>query len=187
VKPATLSDHQLLDYSGEHLLYELRMFWRLTGIVPRMDGLMLSALLESYLIHLRNLIDFFYRPKDHEDDVIAADFFDDPSAWSATISTSLDAAQKRANKELSHLTTKRKSATDPSKRWEVVALFKEIEAVALRFAKAASHKKLHKDVRELLNAPQDKLMLVLGAGSNTTNSATSIFTVSSSGKIPFGP
>ena len=74
-------------------------------------------MLESFAIHLRNLIDFFYTPPNHarNDDLVAADFFDPPTSWNpGPISKSLSDARERANKEISHITYKRKSATDPT-------------------------------------------------------------------------
>jgi len=62
---------------------------------------MVSALLESFGIHLRNLIDFFYTSRLKPDDVIAEDFC---PGWSETISGTLKAAKEGANKEISHLT-----------------------------------------------------------------------------------
>jgi hypothetical protein len=79
------------------------MFWWLAGnIKPDMDAYLHDALLESFLVHLRSLIDFFYRGG-QDDDVVAKDFFDKPGEWSANESTLLTSAHTRANKELSHL------------------------------------------------------------------------------------
>ena len=175
-----MTPQELTEYSGEHLFYEFTTFWRLAGIVPLMDGLMQSALLESYLIHLRNLIDFLYRPRDRDDDVIAADFFDDPASWTPTISATLERAQIRANKEMSHLTTKRKSGSQPQKEWDVGGLSKEIWQTTKDFAAKASYKKLHPKVRELFNLPEARLLVAIGAGSNTTNTVSHIMTMTSS-------
>ena len=110
---------------------------------------MLSALLESFAIHLRNLIDFFYTPpgKARDDHLVAADFFDSPTAWDpGAITKSLADARERANKEISHITYKRKSATDQTKPWPVAGLFKEVHSVAQKFDAGASSKKLHPSV-----------------------------------------
>ena len=53
---------ELTKYSGEHLLHEFTMFWWLSGAVSYMEGYMQDALLESWVVHLRNLINFFCRP-----------------------------------------------------------------------------------------------------------------------------
>src|SRR5580692_6524589 len=149
------TDQQLLDYSEEHLLYELHMFWWVAKNLPPDKGFQLSALLESFAIHLRNLIDFFFTlPSEaRKDDLVAADFFDSPSAWNpGTIPKLLTDAHERANKEISHITYKRKGETDPTKPWPVGELFKEIRALATKFAAGASAKKLHPSVLMLLTS-----------------------------------
>jgi hypothetical protein len=58
---AILTDQKLIDFSGEHLLHELSMFWELAEILPlRKEGTTeYVALIESFATHLRNLIEFF--------------------------------------------------------------------------------------------------------------------------------
>jgi hypothetical protein len=93
-KRIPLSDPELLDYSKEHVVYELWMF-RAVGqalITPlQMSQPLRNALIESFAIHLRNLIDFFYPAQIQADDVFAAEFFDDPHEWekASTISSAL--------------------------------------------------------------------------------------------------
>ena len=174
------TDQQLLDYSEEHLLYELHIFRWVAENLPADKGFLLSALLESFAIHLRNLIDFFYTPpgKVRDDDLVAADFFDSPSAWDpGAITKSLADARERANKEISHITYKRKTATDPSKPWPVADLFKEIHSVAQKFAAGASSKKLHPNVITWLKS-DPKVVAVLLASASTTTSNTAAAVVS---------
>jgi hypothetical protein len=54
-----MTDEELTKYSGYHLLYELKMFWWLTGALSYMEGYLHDAVLESWVVHLRNLILFF--------------------------------------------------------------------------------------------------------------------------------
>jgi hypothetical protein len=164
-------------------LYELHMFQSLAETLPaKVKGFELSALLESFAIYLLNLIDFFYVAPMREHDVVAADFFDDPSALSpGGVPASLEAARERANKEISHITHKRKTGADPTKPWAVTALFGAINPVAKKFAAEASKKKLHPDVVEWLNASPDRTaVLLVDASKTTTNTASAIITISSS-------
>src|SRR5437868_5537964 len=103
VKTSDLSDSELADYSGEHLLYELQIFLFAGKELarPNMTGPMRSVLIESFVVHLRNLIDFFFTPPNHEDDVTAIHFC---PQWAEVIPDTLRVAKERANKELSHLT-----------------------------------------------------------------------------------
>lgn len=144
-----LSDADLTAYSGEHLLYELQYLWfsaRELGHLTKPEP-MTSVLIESFGIHLRNLIDFFCTPagKERDDDVIAADFC---PGWNENISTSLKAARERANKELNHLTLERKSGFDPTKPWDIDGLFKEVSNIARRFIAQAPPTKLSPEVEK---------------------------------------
>jgi hypothetical protein len=133
-----------------------------------MDGYMHDGLLESWVGHLRNLINLFCRPRDR-DDVIAADFFDNPGEWTQSESDTLKNARVRADKELSHITGKRKYTGDKDKDWDVAGLFREIEDIANDFASKASEAKLHSDVRRLLGAARSEGVFVLGVHSHSTN------------------
>jgi hypothetical protein len=172
------TDQQLLDYSEEHLLYELHIFRWVAENLPADKGFLLSALLESFAIHLRNLIDFFYTPPSNarNDDLVAADFFDSPGPWNpGPIPKSLSDARERANKEISHITYKRKNATDPTKHWPVADLFNEIQSVAQSFAAGASSKKLHPSVTTWLKSdPNTVAVLLTSAGASTSNTAAGV-------------
>jgi len=169
----TMSDQQLLDYSGEHLLHELSMLWELAEALPRKKASTeTSALVESYGIHLRNLIDFFYR-EGRRDDVTAQDFLDATMIWEPKEPLSLTKAHERANKELSHLTQARMSGNPPEKGWDTCAQLKEIAAVAKEFAAKASLKKLHHKVREFLQLPPEGMQVWIADNVTRSNVAVS--------------
>jgi hypothetical protein len=120
--PRPFGDQYLLAYSEEHVVYEFDMFlWlaRVCGSGARLgaptatDAARLSnVLIESFVVHLRNVIDFLYLDRPKPTDVVAADFFD-PSVWEGlrpAISATLESARVRANKEIAHLTTERMRA-----------------------------------------------------------------------------
>jgi hypothetical protein len=176
MKNQALSDKQLLEYSGEHLLYELQMLSYATAELATISepGLRTSSLIETFGIHLRNLIDFFFASPGGEkpDDVIAPDF---DSNWKENLSQTLKDAKERANKELSHLTLLRKNANDPSKPWNVNALFQEIANLVKKFAGQAPSSKLNPDVGKW--ASQATVPGVLGVGGPVVaNNSTSQMT-----------
>ena len=78
MRKVTISDADLTAYSGDHLLYELQFFFFTARELGRLNKPqeMAFVLIESFVIHLRNLIDFFCVPTGSErpDDVIASDF-----------------------------------------------------------------------------------------------------------------
>ena len=163
-------DSDLLDVSREHLLYEFRMFFWVAANMPKRKGFKLSASLESFAIHLRNLTDFFYTPAQRPDDIVASDFYEPPNVWApGAISSTLDTARERANKEISHITFKRKTGMALDKPWDVSALSGEIKTLAQKFAVGASSKKLDQNVIALLNAsPLAMAKLLVGASNALT-------------------
>jgi hypothetical protein len=178
-----LSDKELLDFSGEHILHELQTCaWLAEEKIPDLQriGLEISfevaTSLESFAIHMRNLINFFYPGRGQDDDVIASNFFDSPSGWApAKISPSLENARERANKEISHITRGRKSGLALGKEWPVGDLFREVEALAKQFAAAASPKKLDSEIGNLLNSSgkerKERLWHASGMSTNTAVTA----------------
>lgn len=177
MKNVNLSDAELTAYSGEHLLYELQFFLFTAKELAQQPGPspMCSVLIESFGIHLRNLIDFFYTlaGKERDDDVIAADFC---AGWSESISNTLKEAKERANKELGHLTLGRKKGSDPTKPWDVRGLFEEVHEVAKRFAAKASPTKLSPEVPKFLSFSLGQAVVVVG-NMITTNTTSSMVTV----------
>jgi hypothetical protein len=177
-----MTDRQLIDYSGEHLMHELSMLWELAEILPqRKAGTETSAFVESFGVHLRNLIDFFYR-EGRGNDVTAQDFLEATATWKPGEPAILTKAHQRANKELNHLTQARISGSPPEKAWDTAALLKEIDLVAKVFAAKASTKKLHPEVRKFLNlAPEATLKWIADnvTHSNVASSSVSSRTISS--------
>lgn len=175
----SLSDSELLNYSREHLLHELQIFWWLTKELPtKPNGFELSALLESFAIHFRNLVNFLYPESLRRGDVTAADFCE--CGWHlGKIPDDLKSARERANKEVSHITCERKTGDDPNKPWDVKALFDKIDDKAKEFADAASEKKLHRKVVEWLRAtPSMKESMLAVASTIKTNTVTQTNTFS---------
>ena len=83
-RTTTYTDQQLLDFSKEHVLYELNIFQWLVDAIPKTQkSFQLSAYRESFTVHLRALIDFLYEQPRWDGDVVAGDFFDSPGSWTS--------------------------------------------------------------------------------------------------------
>ncbi|SRR6266700_5035033 len=147
-----LSDQKLLDYSREHLLYEIQMLQQMVKTLNTKSSafqpLERYALIESFAIHFRNLFEFFYNKEPKKTDVVAADFFDDPAVWNVSASSVLVIVRKRADKEVSHLTLQRKDASDSGKNWPVDDYFNQLRPTVCTFVDTASHKKLDAQVKK---------------------------------------
>lgn len=158
MKTKDLSEEQLLDYFKEHIRYEILMLLNATHAIKMQfqiqEGLKFM-ILESYAIHLRNLINFFYPPiRIRDTDVCAKDFFIEEATWGTKrpeLSATLRKAKDRADKEVSHLTTLRKNANDNDKSWDVKPLTYEIMPVFNLFCKSTDKVELVSLVDDLMN------------------------------------
>jgi len=143
------TDAYLLAYSDEHVFYEFDMFLWLAQVCGKGTKLGASkvadttrlnnVLIEAFAVHLRNVIDFLYLEKPRKNDVIAADFYV-PGGWEVlrpAISTTLESARGRANKEISHLTTGRITGSPPAKAWDFTALAEELRPLMQLMARQA--------------------------------------------------
>jgi hypothetical protein len=130
---ANLTDNEAMKYAEDHLLYELQMlaFDLRSLAVVAIEQNLKNALIESYAIHLRNWIDFFYLVAPRESDVTWRDFVTPGSTWKPpACPPALDRARTTANKQIAHLTTSRYPGSDPRKEWrpewatEILSLLK---------------------------------------------------------------
>lgn len=127
--------------ASDHVWYEMWMFQSLvagmgSGIAGQ--GVINNALLESFAIHLRGLIHFFYAGNPQSDDVVAQDFFEDPETWRSgrpLKNEILQVAKKRADKEVAHLTYSRIDITPEDKLWDFVQLHEELQKAISAFIK----------------------------------------------------
>ena len=91
-----------------------------------------NALLESSLIHARNLVDFLYPENSRDNDVVAYDFFGDSSAAyrknREPQTKLLKMVPRRVNKEVAHLTYDRLGKAPEQKAWPAMKIAVEIDA-----------------------------------------------------------
>jgi len=90
-----------------------------------------NALLESYAVHLRALLDFFFlnEPVWKKTDILAVHYFEDPDEWIKNrpdMSVSqLQEIKDRVSKEVAHITINRIDKSPSEKVWPVIK-YKEI-------------------------------------------------------------
>jgi hypothetical protein len=150
----------LRGFSDEHLYYEVTTFFAdgqiLAGLAaPTVlrEHAIEMALIESFVIHLRNIVDFFYADRPQADDVIADDFFEDAGTWQELrpeLASILDRARERANREIAHLTTKRIAGGPPNKAWDIEGLFERVRVLLKLFSTTASRERLGEKAREVV-------------------------------------
>lgn len=154
---------KLREFSEKHLIYELWMFKKLAGVFidkrlkiasddPDLKKAVNYAMIESFVIHSRNLMDFFYRDSGDKDDVYASLYFEDMSRWAVIRPVDetglLDKIRKRANKEVTHLTFARLDIKESEKGWDKIAeqYFSLISRTLELFIRNASPKYLANNV-----------------------------------------
>ena len=162
-KQRSLSEAELLEYSKEHLRYEIEMFFGV-GILlsetalPANDNeaVIRNALVESFVIHLRNLLLFLYPHSHGDNDVISDDFFvDTVKDWKCNrpkITSALEDARTRSHREISHLTAFRRDGRGESKDWPVLQLMQEIKSVLQAFVNNASAARLDSSMKSLVDS-----------------------------------
>jgi hypothetical protein len=136
-----LSPEQLREFSKVHLHYEIDMCHRAAALLPGAapEHVLNNVLVESYALHLRNLIEFLYWPPTR-DDVNAVHFVRSETEWVSSRGPTpeiLATAKTRADKQIAHLTEKRFADGSPEKNWtpgvEITAL---VDALRIFLAQA---------------------------------------------------
>jgi hypothetical protein len=128
-------DKDKLLKASDHLWYEIWMFQAVTnGILSGVSGAgpINNALLESFAVHVRALIHFFFDDDGKKDDVLANHFFNTKDEWHSVvgnISETLEKAKKRTDKEIVHLTYTRQNITPDEKPWALKEINIELNKV----------------------------------------------------------
>lgn len=113
---------------------------------PELATILRNGILEAFVLHLRNILDFFYS-EPRKTDIAAKMFYDSgnlPPDFPEK-SPLLEEAHRRAHKEMSHLTTDRLWEGDPKKAWDFSQLMAEVKPLVEKFIKTASRSRLHPD------------------------------------------
>ena len=152
--PAQYSFKTLVDFSGEHLLYEIEMLYGVTRIlVAGADDVYIhNGLLESFVIHASNIHDFFYKPQIKADDVKAVHYMADAKRWSKILPAQSDTFKrfnKKRNKWVMHLSYRRLEVEPGERRWGAPQLTKELAKLVDLFLDHADPHRLHPKILEL--------------------------------------
>lgn len=126
----------------EHLYYEVQMTFDLsvllaTSHIP--NPLVRNAMVETFPMHVRQLIDFFWRERSSnpkaERDAFAADYFD-PGEWAALRPerpADLDAVWEKVGWGIVHLTYGRANVTPEQKEWRPLLICQALAPVVRCF------------------------------------------------------
>ncbi len=132
-QPRPVRGRNSLRSAATHLRYEwdmARAAWReLVQASASRKPVLTNIFLEDFLLHARNLRDFF-APHGKRDDVLAADFFGKPMRLALPLLRSA-AVRNRLNKRIAHLTFARSRFRAS---WNVRTLSIELDQAMTRFA-----------------------------------------------------
>lgn len=125
------------EFLAEHYLYEITMLRMTFKAIPReTDIWRRNALMESFAIHARVLMDFFIsKPKN--DDIVARHFIAPNINWNNEPSGMGVDMRNRINKQVSHLTASREGARK----------IDEVDRVQILSALEAAHSRFKASVR----------------------------------------
>jgi hypothetical protein len=157
-----------LQSDSKTLLYEFQLFCgtaaQLSLTPSPYNTTVQNALVESFAIHCRALIAFFFaHDKDNEagnvlpTDVLAAYFFPDDAPWAnfcPRIIAQMKNAKRQADKEIAHITTDRRDVNQPGgkeSRWAISDIHAELRTVMKAFLHNAPETLFASGVRAYLN------------------------------------
>jgi len=153
---------EILCDTSEHLFYE---FWMFNSLAKAMasgvfgQGAPNNAALESFTLHARALLDFLYAEKPQAGDVIAEDYFDEPSQWLTVRpekTETLKVIHKRVGKEVAHLTYARLEVTAEAKQWPFIQIAKEINTVFDAFLNNVAKNRLGSSLSSVTSKGKDE-------------------------------
>jgi hypothetical protein len=185
-----LSIVELRDYADEHLLYEIWMTATLTarmrrhaarfhaGLSASDDPLAQELLeltgrnadIESFALHVRNLMFFLYAKKAKQGDVVAASYFEDRNDWSRNRPDrpkSLDRVNTRVPVEIVHLSLGRLKVRESDKRWPYEVMWRDLAAVIAVFLERVPEGRVSPEFRDAAKA------LVAGSSTNVLQDVVS--------------
>ena len=121
----------------EHLYYEAWMFYQTLVLLrhPR-PQIEVNILLDAFVVHARNLFDFFY-PKEHlkPDDMIVTDYLLKPKIFNSSKikKSELLFIVRKADKQLAHLTYARNRYNQKTKPWPFVDIGRKMHKTLSSF------------------------------------------------------
>ena len=110
-----------LKEAAEHVQYEINRLIDAQELLSRnLSPALTNLVLESFLIHVRNLDAFFYNPRKNRNDVLAEDFYPDASEWAENrpqLPKVIKENRTRLHRSLAHLSYSRLRYTGENKKW----------------------------------------------------------------------
>ena len=152
--PPQISKKRLIDFSKEHLYYEIDMLYG--SVKTLVDGVenpyIYNALLEAFVLHTSIILDFFYKPQIKRDDARAIHYISDRKSWAGALppyDRHFRKFSQKRNKDVAHLSYKRLDVPQEGRSWGAVKIVKEIQKIVDTFLDKADPKLIHPRLYEL--------------------------------------
>ncbi len=134
---------KILKRTAEHVYYEVLMLHFTTMYLgkilnpPTSHRYLVNTILESWGMHLRNLLDFFYisTAQRYKDDVLAEDYVSDLRQFKRqrTKAKVFSHIKKRVAKQFAHLTYHRNVYNRRTKPWQCAKIYNQISPTIVAF------------------------------------------------------
>jgi len=141
--------------ASDALHYEIWMFNEMVKSLltqtPQPGNPQYNALVESFVQHMRNLIEYFYPPDNvRQDTIIAPDFFPYQNQWKKNIPNWLDDIRIKANKLLAHLTYDRVTKYENDEGWKydkIIEIKEHLNSLFAEFLKKVPQERIGDKLR----------------------------------------
>lgn len=185
--PRTLRTQSELHADSRTLLYEFDMLCgtavQLAGLDHTRQRIAYNSTIESFAVHCRALVAFFFDPTTaNNTDVIAADFFTVPDQWlrAHNIDGYFLAVRVQANKQIAHITTERRNLNTSAGKdglWQISDIVQAVCKLMADFLANAPDQNLDPDAKRNLielmrqnDRPAVSPSVVYGLQGNAPNS-----------------
>lgn len=195
-----------LQTASSHLHYEVQMLHECARRLSELrnsdeeisldDKTLENALIESFLIHARVLIDFFYVKSRLEanpntnirsSDVIAEDFLEKPNNWWSICpekSPELEEVNPKVGKQVAHLTYDRSYITVKGKKWDIGRIYYALVDVIFVFIENVDRKYLDPKLLQIVDKSKNtkRRRILIPLASHTASTDHSVRMVRNPGK-----
>jgi len=146
--------------SSNDLIYELKMFFDVVEVIKIIHSELIESpvrevikntIVESFAIHLRNILHFLYAENPKPSDLNANDFVLDEEIWKKTCSVAPDGLEKyiiRANTEVAHLSYERIKVSVATKSWPFDEIVLKLRQPLIEFGRHVDESKVYDTFRD---------------------------------------
>src|SRR5579859_8190463 len=144
-------EDKLKDYAAEHLKYDAMMLRATQELLmrPNLPDALNHALLESFTLAVRRLMEFFYEEVGGDSDARATEYCA-PGMWTKLKPKALWKIPGRINREIAHASLSRVDLTDETRNWNTGEIRRALELTFKDFLRVAYPDLLSDRVREEL-------------------------------------